>query len=424
MKYLLLLVFTLPLTLYGQLSSDWAAFFQVIDAKTLKGKRFKLEAAVKVRQIDASAEAGLWARVDKAQNKRGFFYNMMDRPIRSSQWQVYKFEGKIDKDAEYLSFGGLYFKRGIFYFDAFKLLIETSKNTFEEYQIQNGNFESDSLISWYYNKQSTYFVPSITSQAPYEGRTALAVDGRSAKKSLIYGDNDSTGKYANVNGIKLYYEEYGAGAPLLLLHGNRQSISAFADQIPELSKHYHVISIDTRGQGKSTEDGKAYSYDLFASDMKALLDCLKLDSVNIVGWSDGGNTGLIMALKYPDKVKRLVTMGANIFIDKSVVVKGVIPAIKKQISALEGDTSYKVKNSARLMAMLLTEPNYKFEDLQKVKCPVLVLAGENDVVKAEHTKAIAAHIPKATLLIAPKETHDFPTKNPTEFNRKVLEFLK
>lgn len=244
------------------------------------------------------------------------------------------------------------------------------------------------------------------------------------KKPRTYGDNDSTGKYAKVNGVKLYYEEYGAGEPLLLLHGNSQSIEAFTYQIPELAKHYRVISVDTRGQGKSTEDGKLYTYDLFAADMNAFLDYLKLKNVNIIGWSDGGNTGLIMALNYPAKVKRLITMGANVFINESVVVKGVLPEIQKQIKALEKDTSYKARNTVRLFTMLLTEPKHRFVELQKITCPVLVLAGEDDLIDAVHTKGIAASIPKSTLLIAPKETHYFPVNNPKEFNRIVLEFLK
>jgi pimeloyl-ACP methyl ester carboxylesterase len=159
---------------------------------------------------------------------------------------------------------------------------------------------------------------------------------------------------------------YGRGEPLLLLHGNSQSIEAFTYQIPELSKHYHVIAVDTRGQGKSTEDGKTYTYNLFASDMNSFLDQLGLDSVNIVGWSDGGNTGLIMAMKYPKKVKKLITMGANIFINKSAVVNGLIPAINKQIKTLQNDNTDKARNSVRLMTMLLTEPRFLFEDLKKI----------------------------------------------------------
>src|SRR6185436_1102382 len=153
---------------------------------------------------------------------------------------------------------------------------------------------------------------------------SFLVDRTNATALEGYGNNSSTGKYAEVNHIRIYYEVYGKGEPLLLLHGNSSSISTFDKQIPEFSKHFMVIAVDSRGQGKSSEDGKPYTYDLFADDMNALLDHLKLENVNIVGWSDGGNTGLIMAMKYPSKVKKLVTMGANVFINNEVVEKWVL----------------------------------------------------------------------------------------------------
>ena len=87
-------------------------------------------------------------------------------------------------------------------------------------------------------------------------------------------------------------------------------------------------------------------------------------------------------MRYPGKVKRLVTMGAKIFMNKSAAVKEVIPSINKQIRTLDADTSYKARNKARLMKMLLSQPNYRFDDLKIIQCPVLVIAGENDLIKS------------------------------------------
>jgi pimeloyl-ACP methyl ester carboxylesterase len=239
-----------------------------------------------------------------------------------------------------------------------------------------------------------------------------------------YGNNDSTGKYVIANGIKIYYEEYGKGQPLLLLHGNSQSINAFSLQIPEFSKYYRVIAVDTRGHGKSSENGKTYSYDLFADDMNALLNVLKIDSANILGWSDGGNTGLIMAMKYPKKVKRLVTMGAIVFIDNSVVDEWVFTELHKQLNEMKFDTSYSDRNRVRLINLMLTEPKHNFDDLKIISCPILVLAGQNDVVKENHTRSIAQNIRNSSLTIAPNETHDYPIENSRAFNQTVIEFLK
>ena len=423
--FLALFIFTTPTFIFGQTPNDWGAFNQRIDAKDFAGMRFKLQAAVKVQLIDTTSEAEIWVRVDKPNKKMGFFYNMMDKPIRVKDWKVFSIEGKIDKDAEYLAFGGLYSRKGIFYFDDFKLSVETSKGKYEEIKIQNGNFESDTLKSpWGFFQERNGFKLTTTTETYFEGKQSCKVDGSQFKKGYSFGNNDSTGKYAVANGIKIYYEEYGQGEPLLLLHGNSESIASFRLQIPEFSKYYKVIAVDTRGQGKSLEDEKLYTYDLFADDMNALLNYLKIDSANILGWSDGGNTGLIMAMKYPKKVKRLITMGANVFIDNSVVDKWVFKELNKQLKEMKFDTSYSDRNRVRLINLLLTEPNHKFEDLKIINCPVLVLAGQKDIIKENHTKSIAQNIKNSKLIIAPNETHYYPTENSKVFNETVIAFLK
>jgi pimeloyl-ACP methyl ester carboxylesterase len=405
----------------------WGTIVNVIPAQQYAGKKFKIEAAVKVTLIDKDANAEIWARVDRANKKTGFFNNMMDKPIQSSEWKVYTQQGKIDKDAEWLVFGGMYHKKGIFYFDDFKLFIENKDGIMEQVPLVNGGFEQDSLFtnkSWGHNKLNTNFSFSISTDEFFNGKQSCRVDGSKLAKSTEYGDNDSTGKFATVNGIKIYYEEYGQGQPLLLLHGNSESINSFKLQIPELSKSYHVYAIDTRGHGKSGDDGKNYTYDLFADDMNALLNELHLDSVNILGWSDGGNTGLIMAMKYPKKVKKLITMGAVIFIDKTVVDKWVFKILKKEKKDLIGDSSSFALGRLRRIELLLTEPKHTFEELKQISCPVLVMAGDKDIVREEHTKGIAANIPKGTLLIVPKATHELPWEDAKAFNTAVLEFLK
>ena len=414
-------------TLSAQMPQDWGAFNQRIDATAYIGKKFRLEASVKVQVIDSTAEGEIWLRVDKADKKMGFFYNMMDKPIRLNEWKVYIISGKIDKNAASIFFGGLYHRKGIFYFDDFKLFVETEKDKWEQIVLPDGGFESEAPVirkAWGFLQERGGFTVGVSEADAAEGKKSFKVDGSLFIAKETFGNNSHTGKYADVNGIKIYYEEYGQGEPLLLLHGNSSSISLFEKQIPELSKQFRVIAVDTRGQGKSGEDGKTYTYDLFAQDMNALLDYMHLDSVNVLGWSDGGNTGLIMAMKYPVKVKKLVTMGANVFIDKSVVDKWVFKELDKQMKELHDDTTKWGKNRMRLMTLLLTEPKHSFEELKSISCPVFVVAGEKDIIKEEHTKKIAAGIPNSTLLIALKETHYFPSENPKVFNAAVIDFLK
>ena len=427
MLSLFFISFISVLTADAQVPADWGAFMHALPAKEYAGKKFRIEAAVKVQLIDSTADAEIWVRVDRENKKMGFFYNMMDKPIRSKDWKVYTISGRIDKDAEYLVFGGLYHRKAVYYFDEFKLYIETEKDKFDEMTLPYGGFESDSATTakdWGYLKDRRGIKLGVTTKEFYAGKQSFCIDASAFAPPKTYGNNDSTGRYANVNGIKIYYEEYGQGEPVLLLHGNSSSISLFEKQIPELSKQFHVIAVDTRGQGKSSEDGKMYTYDLFADDMNALLDHLHLDSVNVLGWSDGGNTGLIMAMKYPAKVKKLVAMGANVFIDNTVVAKWVFKLLNKEKKEIKEDTLYDSRNRLRLIDLLLTEPKHSFEELKVIKCPVLVVAGEKDIIKEEHTKVIAANIPNSTLLIAPGETHYFPSENPKVFNAAVIDFFR
>lgn len=410
----------------AQMQKNWDAFAQKIDVTSYQGKKFRFQAAVKVLSKDPSSQAEIWARIDKSDNKMGFFYNMVDKPIRLNEWKIYSIEGKVDKGAKVLNIGGLYFENGIFSFDDFKLDIEIKKGQWLSIPLIDAGFEDDvdSVNNkWYFFHNTKGFTKSISLDSASEGRKFLKIIGENFKPEVQYGNNLSVGKYADVNGIKLYYEIYGEGAPLLLLHGNRSPIETFYKQIPELSKHFKVIAVDTRGQGKSTEDGKTYTYDLFAEDMNAFLDYLHLDSVNILGWSDGGNTGLIMAMKYPDKVRRLVTMGADVFIDTTVVAPWVFKEVENQLKEFSKDTSYASRNNWRLANLLITEPKHTFNDLKQIKCPVLVMAGQNDIIKENHTKGIAANIPNSELFIAPNQTHYFPQENPALFNKMVIDFF-
>lgn len=419
-----LIIFSQPVK--SQMPQDWDAFGQKINVTDYQNKKFRFQAAVKVQPADSTAEGEIWARVDKMDKKMGFFYNMMDKPIRVNEWKVYTIEGKIDNSAQWLNIGGLYHRDGVFSFDDFKLSIENKDGEWMTIPIASAGFEelADSVNSkwvFFYNRKG--FAKNIINVDSYEGNSHLQITGKGIEKSFQYGNNTAVGRFANVNGIKIYYETYGSGAPLLLLHGNRSPIASFYKQIPELSKKFKVIAVDTRGQGRSSEDGKTYTYDLFAKDMNALLDELNMDSVNILGWSDGGNTGLIIAMKYPKKVRRLVTMGADVFIDSSVVDDWVFKEVKKQLKEFEKDTSYISRNNWRLANLLITEPNHTFNDLKNIKCPVLVMAGEKDIIKVNHTKGIAANIPKGTLYIAPKQTHYFPQENAEAFNKIVKDFL-
>lgn len=252
----------------------------------------------------------------------------------------------------------------------------------------------------------------------------LGMGGARPRSSHHYGDSAAVGRYVSVAGTRLYCEQYGQGAPLLLLHGNGQSIKDFSQQIGTLAQHFRVIAVDTRAQGKSLDASTGpLSYRLFAEDMRQLLDSLHLRQVAIVGWSDGGNTALEMALRYPAYVSRLVIMGANLFPTDQALDPALLTILRQQLPLLQGLADPAMRTQARLYQLLLTEPQLTFADMARIQAPVLVLAGEHDLILPGHTQAIAAHLPHATSFIFPGASHNAPWEVPADFNQHVLTFL-
>ncbi|RYE23164.1 MAG: alpha/beta hydrolase [Sphingobacteriaceae bacterium] len=292
--------------------------------------------------------------------------------------------------------------------------------------LRNFFSKNDLKVLIHYPKQGTRFPadPDVLTNAAWNSLVAPRYNNLKnykTKDSLF--SNNKEGKYIHLADADLYYETYGSGQPLLLLHGNSASISSFYAQIPELAKHYRVIALDTRGQGKSTDASTVpLSYDKFAQDAKQLLDSLHIDKASIVGWSDGGNTGLILAAKYPSYVNKLVTMGAV------TSPAGVDPALmnrfKESLKKTNQTSGHELSISTRLLTLLVDEPHITTTELENIQAPVLVIAGEKDVVKFEQTKLIAGHIKNSKLLIIKEATHYAPQEKPEQFNRLVLEFLK
>ena len=123
--------------------------------------------------------------------------------------------------------------------------------------------------------------------------------------------DEAEGQTVRVNGIDLYYEVYGAGEPLVLLHVSLANGTFFRNQIPVFAEHYQVIVVDIRGHGRSAFDDQPITDQLMASDTLALLDQLKIQKVSFVGWSEGGVIALDIAINHPERVNKVVAYGAN-----------------------------------------------------------------------------------------------------------------
>src|SRR6187402_1265286 len=191
----------------------------------------------------------------------------------------------------------------------------------------------------------------------------------------IYGKNKAVGKYYDIRGFKMYVEVYGQGKPLLFIHGNGGSINNFTKQIPYFAKNYKVIIADSRAQGKSADPTDSLSYEMMADDYAALLDAMKIDSAYVVGWSDGGINGLLMAIRHPQKVKKLATTGANLRPDSTAVPQSIWDMVIPTYNELKAkpDKNEMEKAGFKLLRLLSQQPHIAHSDLQKIKCPVLVI---------------------------------------------------
>jgi pimeloyl-ACP methyl ester carboxylesterase len=222
----------------------------------------------------------------------------------------------------------------------------------------------------------------------------------SFSQNVPYGDNPNNGAYLNHGGVKIYYEIYGSGKPMVILHGSGGSIRGRAEFIEEFSKKYKVIALDNRCHGK-TDCPKGYlTYEQIASDVNYLLDYLKIDSAMIWGHSDGGIIGLLVAINYQKKVKKLLASGANLRPDTTAIVPGLFPILDQLGLQVKGD-SVRTKQ----YKLLVEQPHIALSDLRKIKCDVLVMAGDRDAIRNEHTLEIFNNIPGALLCILPGTTH-------------------
>jgi pimeloyl-ACP methyl ester carboxylesterase len=243
---------------------------------------------------------------------------------------------------------------------------------------------------------------------------------------IAYGSNSAAGKTFLFNGNRFYYESYGRGLPVLLIHGNGSSISFFKRQIGAFSRHHRVIAMDSRGQGKSELGTTALTYEGMAEDVNALLEHLKLDHVKVLGQSDGGIIGLMLTIHHPDKVSMLAVMGANLEPDAaySWAVDGIVRVRNRITAELAHSNDPKpLQLQLQFLDLLGNQPHIPLADLKTIQIPTLVMAADRDVIRDEHTLSMFHAIQKSQLAIFPGATHVIAAQEPARFNRTVLDFF-
>jgi pimeloyl-ACP methyl ester carboxylesterase len=236
---------------------------------------------------------------------------------------------------------------------------------------------------------------------------------------------------ADVNGIALYYAIYGAGEPLIMLHGGLGHSDVWGAQIPAFAERYKVITVDSRGHGRSTRDEKPYDYDLMADDVVGLMDTLGIEKASILGWSDGGIIGLDIAIRHPERLDKLFAFGANYNlsglkddIDKNPTFNAYIERAGRDYERLSATpTEYESFVNA-IAEMWHSQPDFSPEQLGAIKSPTAISDGEYDeAIRREHTEEMARLIPGAKLIIMPNVSHFAFWQDPELFNKAVLDFL-
>ena len=237
--------------------------------------------------------------------------------------------------------------------------------------------------------------------------------------------------YANVNGAEIFFTIHGSGEPLILLHGGLGNTDYWGSQIAAFSAKYKVINIASRGHGRSTRDDQAYSYHLMASDVLAVMDILSIKKASIVGWSDGGNIGIDIAINNPDRLLKLFAFGANFNpsgVKPTVETDATFGAYVERAAADYGRLSQTPKQFdqfvAQISEMWAKQPNFTPEQLKSIRVPVAIAVGEYDeAIKPEHTKQMASLIPGSTLITLPNLSHFAMWQDAEAFNATVLKYL-
>jgi pimeloyl-ACP methyl ester carboxylesterase len=241
-------------------------------------------------------------------------------------------------------------------------------------------------------------------------------------------------EHVELAGLRIWYERWGAGPPLVLLHGAFGSSAEWEQAAPALTEQFTVCATDTRGHGHTPDPGPI-SYDLIAADVAGFIETIIKRPTSIVGWSDGGIVSLLVALHRPDLVHKIVPVSANFH------TNGLLPEARTRFEGLSAGSPalehYRLTYEEvspdgaahwpeivdKVKDMILSEPTLEAKELSAIEAPTLVLSADDDIMSLEHTIEMARSIPSAELAIVPGTSHFLHHEKPELICDLIRDFL-
>jgi len=244
------------------------------------------------------------------------------------------------------------------------------------------------------------------------------------------------GDYVDIDGVNTWYDEQGSGEPLVLLHRGLCTNETWAAQMPAFAERFLVIAPERRAHGHTADVEGPLTYDAMAADTIGFLDKVVGGPAHLVGWSDGGIVGLLVAIQRPDLVRKLVVIGTNFD------TAGLVPGSEEMLTSMKPDSDdaamfrglYELHSPdgpehwpiafGKFIEMAQREPHIPIADIARISAPTLVLVGDDDLMTLEHTTALYQAIPNSALAVIPGASHAVVMEKPELVNGVVLDFLE
>jgi len=256
-------------------------------------------------------------------------------------------------------------------------------------------------------------------------------------------DTMTTGNYANVNGIKMYYEIYGEGTPLVLLHGGGSTIqTTFGRILPTLAQHYKCIAVELQAHGRTSDRNAPESFTQDADDVAGLLKKLNFNKASFFGFSNGASTTMQIAIRHPELVDKIIVVAGAYkregfipgFFDgfKHATLETMPQGLRDAFLKVNPDSAALLNMFNKDVARMVAFKDWSDEDLKSIKAPALIINADKDVILPEHALKMSQLIPNARLIILPGvhgecigeiETASLNSKQPEMVVELVKEFL-